>query len=771
MAEQNLETHSKPNTQPPQPECSSLPLWMRPSLHLALVVVLFCAFALPMARYGNSAPSFTWSWVYAEDEFIEICQSWDEIQAFYRDLRVPIPPIIAGLEILSYRLSGGFELVTIYLYRALVFFSFFIAIVAFKRGMAGYWWSAAQAMVFVWATVKIHPLNPQIYDLWVPCFFLLYLFTLRQASEEASGALYSSLLALLSGLCLAFVETARPFVFVLLPFLIVFSVIRLSQKKWRLCILFLIPILLLSGGWHLKLYLYNDGQVLASNNSGFNLRRCWEPVYPLPETAVELEYGWKQYNNPRHIHASNQLKSEIIQFILENPFISAKHTLDRIAELFKPMVHDVVMPLQAGIAKPMPANHPWLSVYVITARLSGAILLICFVTALRQFLLKPSWRFWGSEAWILIFFTATSILILAVGESGEDYRFLISVLPCLAAVSPVSSRNAKTQKIHVVVPLFVVAVLLTCFVVKADYDKNQGRLFFPDNVALLARAEVSSTYGNSKQYAINDGIVAGHPGPVEFEWTSNGEKEGAWAKLIWDATQTVDCVQLYDRPNSEDQIYGGMLFFSDYSFTPFFVLENTAQIGYEVRFEPKQITSMKVIVNQVKPGSPNIGFAEIAVFQSSGDSRVRYDYRENRPNKSDNLALSARVTASSRFVGYSPQAAADGFIEGAPANPSAEWASAGEGANAWLRLEWDEPQQANRIQLFDRPNLQDQIFGGVVLINDHIQYTFGTLLDDASQGLVIEINETPIHSLQVVITSVKPGGPNIGLSEVSVYLE
>ena len=559
--------------------------------------------------------------------------------------------------------------------------------------------------------------------------------------------------------------------FVLLPLLLIFSFIHLYKKKWLVCGLFLLPILFLSGGWHCKLYVYNDGQLLATNNSGFNLRRCWEPVFPLPEAAVKLEEGWKFYNNPRHIQVSNQLKSEIVQFIIENPFVSAKHTLDRIAELFAPKLRDRVMPLQAGVAKPLPANHPWLPVYVIFVRLSGVFLLVSLIMAIHQWLKKPTWRFFGNEAWILLFFTSASIFILAVGESGEDYRFLISVLPCLAAIAPVTQREARSQKKHLVVPMLIIAILAASLLSKMEYDRKEGRLFLPDNVALRAQVQVSSAYGNSNGFALNDGIVAGHPGPLEFEWISNGEREGAWAKYAWEEPQTIDRIVLYDRPNSEDQVYGGTLFFSDDSFVPFTVLENSAQSGYEVRFEPRTITSLTAIINQVKPGSPNIGFSEIAVYQASSHPLVRYDYRDGLPLPQDNLALSATALASSAHPGYAPQNAIDGKVGGAPNDNQLEWASAGEGGNAWLRLEWDAPQKANRIQLFDRPNNQDQVFNGFVLINDQIQYSFGTLMDDASQGLVIQFDETEIHFLHIVIMSVKDNSPNIGLSEVAVYLE
>lgn len=764
--------NEKPTQEPQtEPQERPAPIWMNPLIHCLATLVLFCLFALPYMRYGNSVPSFTWSWVYSQDEFVEICKSWDSIKTFYRDLRVPIPPVIAGLEILSYRLSGSFDLVTIYLYRALAFAAFFLSIIALKRGVAGYWWSAAQAMIFTWATINIHQLNPQIYDLWVPCFFLLYVFLLRKTGDKNRRLIYSLLLAFLSGMSLALVETARPFVLVLLPFLIIFSIIHLGKKRWPAWIIFVIPIIVISGGWHLKLYLYNEGQLLSTNNSGFNLRRCWEPVLPLPEAEVKLEDGWKLYNNPRHIEVSNELKSKVVHFIITHPFISAKHTTDRISELFAPMTKDVVIPLQLGIAKPLPANHPWLPVYVLFVRVSGLFLLACLIYAFQQWLRAPSLQFFGAESWILMFFTGASIFILAVGESGEDYRFLISVLPCLAAISPVRQGKIEVQKKHLMVPVFLISLMVLCGIVKANYDKHEGRLFLPDNVAQTARAEVSSYYGTSKPFSVNDGVVAGHPGPMEYEWVSNGEKEGAWAKLIWDATQTVNRVSLYDRPNSEDQVLGGTLFFSDGSFIPFSQLDDTALVPYEIRFEPREITSLTAVINQVKPKSPNIGFAEIAVFQASNKPIVQYEYRTDLPPAQSNLALTASATASSTFTGYSADGAMDGVIGGSPQDTSLEWASQGEGAGAWLRLQWDEPQKANRIMLFDRPNTQDQVFSGIILINDHIQYAFGTLLDDASQGLVIKINEMEIQSLDVIVMTAKAGGPNVGLSEVAVFYE
>jgi hypothetical protein len=87
-------------------------------------------------------------------------------------------------------------------------------------------------------------------------------------------------------------------------------------------------------------------------------------------------------------------------------------------------------------------------------------------------------------------------------------------------------------------------------------------------------------------------------------------------RLTWGEVQNVDRVWLFDRPNQLDQIRSGWLLFSDGTTIQTGELPDDAKQGQEIQFPPKRIRWLVYAVNEVKPGSPNIGLSEIAVFRS-----------------------------------------------------------------------------------------------------------------------------------------------------------
>lgn len=138
-----------------------------------------------------------------------------------------------------------------------------------------------------------------------------------------------------------------------------------------------------------------------------------------------------------------------------------------------------------------------------------------------------------------------------------------------------------------------------------------------ENVARTAKVEVSSVYDGYDAKGAIDGVVGGFPGNTAEEWASKGETKGAWIKLTWDSPQSIRRVQLFDRPNTLDQITGGKLDCSDGTAIELTQpLPDGAGQGVEVSFEPKTVTWVKFTVTAVKKDSPNIGLAEMAVMAS-----------------------------------------------------------------------------------------------------------------------------------------------------------
>ena len=135
----------------------------------------------------------------------------------------------------------------------------------------------------------------------------------------------------------------------------------------------------------------------------------------------------------------------------------------------------------------------------------------------------------------------------------------------------------------------------------------------PGNVAAAAHVTLSS---GGPARGVVDGRVGGYPADRTAEWTTRGEKAGAWAKLDWPAPQTVDRIVLFDRPNPDDHVTAGRIDFSDGSSETFGPLDNAAAVGTAVAFPPKTVTWLKVTLTAVSPETVNIGLSELAVFRA-----------------------------------------------------------------------------------------------------------------------------------------------------------
>jgi hypothetical protein len=155
----------------------------------------------------------------------------------------------------------------------------------------------------------------------------------------------------------------------------------------------------------------------------------------------------------------------------------------------------------------------------------------------------------------------------------------------------------------------------------------------------------------------------------------------------------------------------------------------------------------------------------------------QYKEKQNQPQEqkdplksTSNVALKAKVIASSTYKGYSAEAAIDGIVGGYPEDISTEWASNGEKASAFLQLNWNKAQTINRIWLFDRPNTHaDQVIAGTLIFSDGSSIKVSELPDDASAAKEITFSPKEITWLKFVVTAVKPDTQNIGLAEIAVF--
>jgi GlcNAc-PI de-N-acetylase len=135
-----------------------------------------------------------------------------------------------------------------------------------------------------------------------------------------------------------------------------------------------------------------------------------------------------------------------------------------------------------------------------------------------------------------------------------------------------------------------------------------------------------------------------------------------------------------------------------------------------------------------------------------------------------NIAPLATASASSEnaATGQTAAKAIDGVVDGYPGNAKNEWVSLHQGAGAYLNLSWNTPVSISHIQLFDRPNLSDQITSAQLVFDNGTKIPVGRL---DNNGNIMEISFDPIvtKNLKLQIDGVRNTTSNIGLAEIRVY--
>ncbi|MCL2515528.1 MAG: hypothetical protein FWF16_06225, partial [Microbacteriaceae bacterium] len=241
--------------------------------------------------------------------------------------------------------------------------------------------------------------------------------------------------------------------------------------------------------------------------------------------------------------------------------------------------------------------------------------------------------------------------------------------------------------------------------------------------------------------------------------------------------QTIDRVYLYDRPNQYDQITGGTLTFSDGSTVavPSLANDGTATI---VTFPARATTSLLLTVTSVSATTQNVGLAEIEAY--NGDPNAPSGAGGAAPAggttptagtaayDGPDVARNALASASTDSPGQEAIKAIDGQIDGWPTNGYAEWASNGQGVGAWLNLSWSTPQTIDRVYLYDRPNLYDQITGATLTFSDGSTVTVPAL-DNGGAATIVTFPARATTSLTLTVTGVSATTQNVGLAEIEAY--
>lgn len=353
------------------------------------------------------------------------------IYRFLAELQTGIPPIQAVLELIAYDLTGSLAPVASWLYRAGLAGVHLLSLHWVCRGKFRFVLCSGASLVFLWASILIHRQMPVSYDVFFPLLVLSYL-TLAPAREDGrcGGLQWSTPRLLSAGLCLAVLELTRPFVMILLPLLLADPLLAFrAARDWRKAAVFFLPLVILSGGWHVKM-LVCHGQWVWTNQSGFNLLRAWESFGVDAPPFVDEEGNPANPNLPRlmntghHTQMNREVQQAVFRAILSRPGEALGHAFNRLKIFLRPRTSIYHLTPVEGFGIQVYRVCVWFSVAWM------AIQVLRLVFSLRGW---ESVRLLGLRENQLALFSLLSLLILALGEAGEEARLMVSLLPLLGS--------------------------------------------------------------------------------------------------------------------------------------------------------------------------------------------------------------------------------------------------------------------------------------------------------------------------------------------------
>jgi hypothetical protein len=417
---------------------------MAKKLPLIYIIILNIFGIILMLVYKPiSTPSINWMWMYYPSDLQNL--EWRDIGHFMTELRTGIPPVLGGVELLLFKLFGTSDLLTVWGYRLSLLLMYSITIVLFARNRLQYTLTFIVSLVALHASILIHPNNPQLYDYFLPLCLLLYLgFLLLIAPASGRGKIG---FALLAGFFVSMAELLRPFILFILPVIVLLTFINLRQQPRRVFLAFLVPIILFSGTWHLKLFLINNGQTTWSNYSGYNLRKAWSYIDDWPEMEVDptsneysIEVGEPPVGRVRLGNLNTQvtynnsqlLQRHFIDYVVSNPLETVLITLIMVADLLRP--HTQMNNWADGTGNFGGPSGAIVFLYKLTVPVLSLISIANLIIAVFRQLPRRPLLTMGNPIFILLFITWLYIFLLAIGDQGEEARFMLSVLPLFAAL-------------------------------------------------------------------------------------------------------------------------------------------------------------------------------------------------------------------------------------------------------------------------------------------------------------------------------------------------
>jgi LmbE family N-acetylglucosaminyl deacetylase len=133
-----------------------------------------------------------------------------------------------------------------------------------------------------------------------------------------------------------------------------------------------------------------------------------------------------------------------------------------------------------------------------------------------------------------------------------------------------------------------------------------------------------------------------------------------------------------------------------------------------------------------------------------------------------NVASQATFSASSARNGSEASKVADGVVDGYPNDETREWVTGGEGAGAWIQMNWSTAQTIAKVVLYDRPNSDDLMLAGTLVFGDGSTLAIGPLSNNATP-VEYTFPARTVTSLRLNVTQVTATTRNVGLAEFQVF--
>ena len=393
---------------------------------------------------ARATPSLEWMKLYTLEDF----RGLSDVGVFLGELHTGIPPLLAFLEIVSYLATGGSGLTSVVLYQLTLLIAFGLPFLVFPRTTLECGLSFVLCLVFLTATRVVTAPNPLVYDALLPALVLGFVAVIEVARRRPEGA-GTTLLLGLGGLLLASAELTRPFALLLLPVLLLYAGLALGGLK-RPLVAVLVPVVLLSGGWHLKLLVAHEGQLLWSSHGGFNLYRLWKQEIDEWPSFTKTPHWWRgspeptrlrgsgewrslQLNTANHAERSVALSRTVVAHVLTHPLSSAQLVGGQTLTLLRP---------RTSLLRQDPKG-PVILVYRALTPLAGAWFGVNALLLASLGLRRSGRTVFARPETALLLCGWLCIGFLSMGESGEEARLVVSVLPFMAALPRIAFGPAS----------------------------------------------------------------------------------------------------------------------------------------------------------------------------------------------------------------------------------------------------------------------------------------------------------------------------------------